>query len=222
MQYLYHKDASLSSLHLTGDEHRYIFRVRRAKVGDSIDLRNLQDQILYSYRVLNIDKRSATIALIGERELIVKANRSLHIGWCKIDTKSLEKMLPTLNEIGVEKITIIDCQRSQNSFRVDYGRLEKILINSSQQCGRSSMMIVENSTSLDRFINEYPHSYMLNFSENIISDYSDIDTIIVGAEGGFTDKERGVIHSDHIVALDTPLILKSESAVASIASKILL
>ncbi|SFV58605.1 Ribosomal RNA small subunit methyltransferase E [hydrothermal vent metagenome] len=222
MQYLYHKDAATPSLQLTGDEHRYIFKVRRAKVGDTINLRNLKDQILYSYRVIDIDKKSAILHLASQRELIIKAKRSLHIGWCKIDPKSIDKMLPTLNEIGVEKITIIDCQRSQNSFRVDFERAKKILLNSSQQCGRSSMMRLEQSASLERFIADYPQSYMLNFSENIISDYSHIETIIVGAEGGFTDVESRLIESEHIVALETPLILKSESAVAVIASKIVL
>ncbi len=222
MQYLYHKDASSSSLQITGDEHRYIFKVRRSKVGDIIHLRNLKDQILYSYEVLEIDKKRAILHLTSQRELHIKAERSLHIGWCKIDPKSIEKMLPTLNEIGVDKITFIDCQRSQNNFRIDFKRLDKILLNSSQQCGRSSMMTLEQSTSLDTFIKDYPQSYMLNFSDNIIDDHSQIDTIIIGAEGGFTDKESRLIDSDHTIALDTPLILKSESAVASIASKIVL
>jgi len=222
VQYLYHKDASRSSLHITGDDHRYIFKVRRSKVGESINLRNLEDQILYSYKVIEIDRKSAILHLISQRELIIKAKRSLHIGWCKIDPKSMEKMLPTLNEIGVEKITIIDCERSQNSFHIDLKRAKKILLNSSQQCGRSSMMVLEQSSSLDSFVRDYPQSYMLNFSENIISDYSHIGTIIVGAEGGFTDIETGLLDSDHIVALETPLILKSESATTAIASKILL
>ena len=222
MQYLYYKEASSPSLQMSGDEHKYIFKVRRSRVGDIIDLRNLVDDMLYSYRVIEIDKKSALLHLIAKRELVIKAKRSLHIGWCKIDPKSIEKILPTLNEIGVEKITIIDCQRSQHNFRIDFARLKKILLNSSQQCGRSSMMILEQSPSLDRFVENHPQSYMLNFSKNIIESHSHIDTIIVGAEGGFTDTETALVGSDRTIALDTPLILKSESAVAAIASKIVL
>ncbi len=222
MQYLYHRDASSPSLQITGDEHRYIFKVRRSRVGDTIALRNLADQILYNHKVIDIDKKSATLQLTSQRELIIKAKSSLHIGWCKIDPKSIEKMLPTLNEMGVEKITFVDCQRSQRNFRIDFNRLEKILLNSSQQCGRSVMMKLGQSTSLEKFAEKYPQSHMLNFSENLISDYSHIDTIIIGAEGGFTDAEIGLFDSNHIVALDTPLILKSESAAVTITSHIIL
>jgi len=222
MQYLYHKDASAPLLHIIGDEHRYIFKVRRSRVNDTIDMRSLQNHILYSYKIIDIDKKSATLQLILERELVVKAKRSLHIGWCKIDPKSIEKMLPTLNEIGVSQITFIDCHRSQNNFRIDHDRLQKILLNSSQQCGRDSLMILDHSGSLEEFLRDNPTSYMLNFSDHITSEYHDIACIVIGAEGGFTDMERGLVESDHTIALDTPLILKSESAVVSIATKILI
>jgi 16S rRNA (uracil1498-N3)-methyltransferase len=64
---------------------------------------------------------------------------------------------------------------------------------------------------------------MLNFSEdNYISNSSEIDTIVVGCEGGFSDDEVSLFASSEIVGFDTSLILKSESAVCSIASKVLL
>jgi 16S rRNA (uracil1498-N3)-methyltransferase len=222
MQYLYHRDASLPILNIIGDKHRYIFKVRRSKIGDIIDMRNLQNHILYSYRVVDIDKKSATLQLTSKRELTIKAKRALHIGWCKIDPKSIEKMLPTLNEIGLHKITFIDCQRSQNNFRIDYDRLNKILLNSSQQCGRDTMMVLDQVKNLEEFLRENPTSYMLNFSDHIIRDYQDIDTIIVGAEGGFTEIERALVDREQTITLDTPLILRSESAVVSIATKILI
>ena len=147
----------------------------------------------------------------------------MHIGWCLIDPKSIEKVLPTLNEMGVEKITFIYCDRSQKSFRLDFDRLRKILLNSSQQCGRSAVMILDEVETLALFLKENPASWMLNFSENLLDNNSeDIETLLVGAEGGFSEEECGLIDVAKIVGLDTPLTLKSESAVCAVAGKLLL
>jgi len=48
-----------------------------------------------------------------------------------------------------------------------------------------------------------------------------IETLLVGAEGGFSEEERDLIAREKIVGLDTLLILKSESAVCAVASKLL-
>ena len=140
MLYLYNKEAGKPQLTLSGDDHRYIFKVRRHKADDVLHLRNLEDGLLHTYSVSHIDKRSVILDLKESQTLEVKAKQSLHIGWCVIDPKSIEKVLPSLNEMGVEKITFIYCKRSQKSFKPDFKRLEKILLNSSQQSGRSEMM----------------------------------------------------------------------------------
>lgn len=223
MRYLYHIDAHKESISLTGDEHRYIFKVRRHRVGEIIYLRNLEDDNLYSYEIVSIDKKSALLSLKDSRHLVVKASKSLILGWCVIDTKNIEKILPTLNEIGVEEINFIYCERSQKSFKIDFKRLNKILLNSSQQCGRSEMMRLSISSSLSEFRKSYPDSKMLNFSKgNFVDNNLDIESIVVGCEGGFSDDEIALFDSFDIVGFDTPLILKSESAVSALASKILL
>jgi len=220
--YLYHKEAGSSTLTLTGDEHRYLFKVRRHKAEDKLHLRNLKDGYLYTYEILSIDKRSVLLSLSSQKQVEIKASKSLHIGWCIIDPKNIEKILPTLNEIGVEKITFIYCKRSQKSFKLDFKRLEKILLNSSQQSGRSVMMKLELIEGLENFLEKYPQSYMLNFSEKSISNNEEIGTIVIGCEGGFHEEEVALFRPDQIIGFKTPLVLKSESAVCSVASKILL
>jgi len=222
VQYLYHESAGSSQLILQGDAHRYIFKVRRHKAEDDLYLRNLKDGMLYRYTIVSLDKRSVMLALQEQMELEVKAPKPLHIGWCVIEPKNIEKVLPSLNEMGVEKITFIYCKRSQKSFKPDFKRLEKILLNSSQQSGRSVMMHLETAENLKEFLTKYPQSKMLNFSEtNFISD-SDIETIVIGCEGGFHEEEIALFAPENIVGFDTPLVLKSESAVCAVVSKLLL
>jgi 16S rRNA (uracil1498-N3)-methyltransferase len=222
MLYLYHKEASQPQLTLTGDEHRYIFKVRRHKVDDLLYLRNLKDGLLHEYRVSYIDKRSVILELQESKTVEIKAAKTLHIGWCVIDPKSIEKVLPSLNEIGVEKITFIYCKRSQKSFKIDFKRLEKILLNSSQQSGRSQMMKLGMADDLESFLTQNPQSKLLNFSQNTIGSQSHINTIVIGCEGGFHEDEIALFKANDIVGFDTPLVLKSESAACAVASKVLL
>lgn len=223
MRYLYHANAGDARLALEGDFHHYLFRVRRHRAGETIHLRNLDDGILYSYRIEELNKKAASLRLTQKSELAVEARRKLHIGWCVIDPKTIEKTLPMLNEIGVEKITFIYCKRSQKDFKIDVERLEKILINSSQQCGRSKMMQLRSAASLEEFLTENPESWMLNFSTKRVDEScQNIHTVVVGPEGGFADEECGMIPAQRVVGFESALILKSESAVCAVSSKILL
>lgn len=222
MLYLYHKEAGQPQLTLLGDEHRYIFKVRRHKVDDTLYLRNLADGLLHRYLITYLDKRSVNLELQESQTLEIKAKVPLHIGWCIIDPKNIEKVLPSLNEMGVEKITFIYCKRSQKSFKLDFKRLEKILLNSSQQSGRSDMMQLEMADDLESFLKVNPESKMLNFSENKVDSQEHIETIVIGCEGGFHEDEVALFKSENMIGFDTPLVLKSESAVCAVAAKILL
>jgi len=222
MLYLYHKEAAKPQLTLTGGDHRYIFKVRRHKVEDTLYLRNLEDGLLHRYMISYLDKKSLILELQESTKLEIKAKTSLHIGWCIIDPKSVEKVLPSLNEMGVEKITFFYCKRSQNSFKLDFKRLEKILLNSSQQSGRSEMMQMEQLTDLESFLKAYPDAKMLNFSKNNFVSNTTFDTIVIGCEGGFSEDEVALFKPENIVGFDTSLVLKSESAACAVAAKILL
>jgi len=222
MQYLFLKEAGESTLLLKGDEHRYLFKVRRHREGEVIALRNLLDEQIYFYKIASLDKKEAHLVLESSKILSVKAAKKLHIAWCVIDPKSVEKVLPTLNEMGVDAITFIYCERSQKSFKPDFKRLEKILLNSSQQCGRSVLMKLSLVDDLAIFLENNPDTVMLNFSEQTLSENANIGTFVIGCEGGFTATEVALFKTENIMGLDTPLILKSESAVCAVASKLLI
>ncbi len=222
MQYLFHQQASQTTLVLRGDDHRYIFKVRRHREGELIALRNLEDATIYFYRINTLTKKEAFLSLESSKILEIKANRALHLAWCVIDPKSIEKMLPTLNEMGVEKITFIYCDRSQKNFKLDFKRFEKILLNSSQQCGRSTLLELNTISTIQAFLDLYPESKMLNFSNERLSSQSSVTEMIIGCEGGFSEAETALFEAKNILGLDSPLILRSESAVCAVAAKLLI
>ena len=222
MQFFYHNQAGNKNLTINSELHKYIFKVRRHNIEEDLYFRNLEDDNIYLYRVTTINRRETNLILDSFEEKIIKPIKKLHIGWCLIDPKSVEKTIASLNEIGVSEITFIYCDYSQKQFKVNFEKLNKILYNSSAQSGRSDIIKLNVSNSLDDFLDKYPDSYIFNFSNNHISTQKDkIDTIILGCEGGFSKNELKEFNPNNIVGINSNLILRSETAVISIASHIL-
>jgi len=222
MQFLHHPEAGASRLEVEGERYRYLFKVRRFHRDDPLPLRNLSDDRLYTYRVEDLDRRRAFLTLESFRDFPVLPPRALHLGWCVIDPRTIEKSLPALNEIGVTRITFIQCRRSQRNFHPDFERLERILVNSSQQCGRSRLMELGFSESLAGFFHDHPRSLLLDFSEKALGCDMETETLVVGCEGGFQEEERSLFPPERIVGLGTSLILRSESAACAAAARVLL
>jgi len=217
MQFLYYPETK-ENLILTGEEHKYLFKVRRTKPNELIKIRNLKDDYLYIYKIISINKKEAFLSLVQKELKPQKPHKFVHLGWCIIDPKNIEKALPSLNEIGVSKITFVYCDFSQKNFKLKLSRIEKILINSSQQCGRSDMMEIEILNSSKEFFEKYPNFYALDFNgERVKEDIK--HPVLIGPEGGFSDKEK--TYFTKILRLEG-FILRSETAACAISSKLIL
>jgi len=223
VRFLFDDDAGEKQLLLKGESFKYIIKVRRHKPGDELGFRRRESSgILYRYRVAAVDGRSAVLELISAEEEQTAAAKRLHIGWCVVDSNAVEKVLPLLNELGVEKITFIYCDRSQKNFRPDYKRFERILESSMQQCGRSTKMLFDEVKNIGAFLKQNPQTVVFDFCDELFDGSGEVDTVLIGSEGGFSEGERELLRSQKIVRLDTPMILRSETAATAIASKILL
>ncbi len=221
MQFLYHEEASSPRLNIVNEDYKYLFRVKRKGVGDTLLLRNLKDDMLYKYKVIEVTKREAILQLTSQKLSIKDGVSDFHLLWCLIDPKTIEKSLPYLNQIGVSKISFLYCERSQKNFKVDIVRFQKIVINSSQQSGRTSLMEFEILNSIDEAIERYDNFSVLDFGGDSSSS-SAYSTVLVGCEGGFSEGERKSLAKKPKISFKTDLILKSETAAIVIASKSLI
>lgn len=222
MQFSYDEFCGGDVFEIKDEVYNYIVKARRHKVGDEIYFRNLKDSVIYLYKIEEINKKNALLRLVSKEEKIIKNPKSLHLGWCVIDVKNIEKTLPSLNELGVDKITFIYCEYSQKNFKINIEKLNKILINSSTQCGRSDIIKLEVCNSLEKFLKENSEVYFLDFSQKFVDEKkSDIKTLVIGCEGGFSNKERIGFDKDFVVGFDLPLILRSETAIITATSKII-
>ncbi|WP_148570479.1 16S rRNA (uracil(1498)-N(3))-methyltransferase [Aliarcobacter cryaerophilus] len=223
MQFIYDKNAKNELLKIEDENYNYIVKARRHKLDDILDFRNLEDDFLYSYKISQIDKKSLFLNLLKKEEKIIENSKKIHLAWCVVDPKTIYENIASLNELGVDKITFVYSDFSQKNFKINFEKLEKILINSSSQCGRSSIIKLDIYKNIDTFIKENPDTYFLDFSKiSINSKVSDIKTLMVGTEGGFSKRERELLKEDFIVGFSTNIILKSQTAIISAASKIVL
>lgn len=221
--YIFDDEAGRDTLCIRGDLYKYLIKVRRHKKGDELYFRAKQNlEILHRYKIESVEPRSAELSLLFSKKEEIKSTKSLHLGWCVIDSNSIEKVLPSLCETGVERISFIFCDRSQKNFKLDFKRFERILEASMQQCGRSTYIEFDTYKNIEEFITKFPDVNVFDFCQNALQDYSGIKRVLIGCEGGFSDKERELLSSLKTFRLDTPMVLRSESAVAAIAAKILL
>ncbi|WP_417331759.1 16S rRNA (uracil(1498)-N(3))-methyltransferase [Halarcobacter sp.] len=223
MQFTYHQEASQEFLTVDNETYKYLFKARRHKIEDEIYFRNLDDKNIYLYKVIEISRKDARLELVSFEEKIVENDKKLHLAWCVVDPKTVEKNISSLNELGLEKITFIYCEYSQKNFKLNLEKLEKILLNSSSQCGRSSIIKLEICKSLDEFLSVNNNVYLLDFSkQNIETKKDEIETLLLGCEGGFSETERETFDTDKIVGFNSNLILRSETAAISAVSKIII
>ena len=223
MQFIYDKNAKNELLKIEDENYNYIIKARRHKLDDILDFRNLEDDILYSYKISQIDKKSLSLNLLKKEEKIIENSKKLHLAWCVVDPKTIYENIASLNELGVDKITFVYSDFSQKNFKINFEKLEKILINSSSQCGRSTVIKLDICKNIDTFIKDNPDTYFLDFSKiSINSKVSDIKTLMVGTEGGFSKRERELFKENFIVGFSTNIILKSQTAIISAASKIII
>ena len=223
MQFIYDKNAKNELLKIEDENYNYIVKARRHKLDDILDFRNLEDDFLYSYKISQIDKKSLFLNLLKKEEKIIENSKKIHLAWCVVDPKTIYENIASLNELGVDKITFVYSDFSQKNFKINFEKLEKILINSSSQCGRSSIIKLDICKNVDTFIKDNPDTYFLDFSKTSIdSKVLDIKTLMIGTEGGFSKRERELFNKNFVVGFSSNLILKSQTAIISATSKIIL
>lgn len=222
MQFVYHEDAGKKTLNIIGETYTHLFKSRRNRTKTSLHVRNLQDNNLYMYRIESISKKEALLSLETTTNSPQKSSFHFTLGWSVVAPKVIEKTLPLLNEIGVSTIAFVYTDFSQKNFTINTKRLEKILINSCEQCGRSELMQFKILNSLEEYFESYPESLILDFGGASLKNSQKPSAVLVGCEGGFSEQERKSFDRNKIIGLQSPFILKSESATCAIASKILL
>ena len=207
---------------LDKSQSHYILKVMRLKIGDNISLFNKSGE--WEAKILNIS--NSIVEFKVTQQLRQKENsKELWLAFSPIKSNYFNFMIQKATELGVTKFFPIIFDRTVVR-KINKERLNKILIESSEQSNRLIVPSIEDPKTLNEFLN-------LNNFELIFTDLNSkntkIDTsklsnkpicIIIGPEGDFSESERQKILSYKGVQ---PIkinenILRSETAVISAIS----
>lgn len=216
----YDERSGIEHLTIDGEPFRHLFLSRRAKEGERFLFRNLREPFLYEYEAVSINKKEAQMSLTSKTEDEErKDGGDISLAWCVVDPKTIEKTIPFLNELGVKNLRFVYSDRSQKNFKIDMERIHRILINSCCQCGRNLLMNVSVFKNLEEFLNETDEFYTLDFGGESVQE-GDNGLWLIGPEGGFSNKERGILRqkSKKTLSFKTSNILRSETAIISAAT----
>ncbi|KAA6231434.1 16S rRNA (uracil(1498)-N(3))-methyltransferase [Campylobacter sp. LR264d] len=217
MQFYYNETSGTQNL-LASKENLLHFKTRHVKNGEILAFRNLKDDFLYEYELSNLSKYDCSLSL-KNKILKTSSKNNITLALGVIDDKILEKTLPFLNELNLYKLILVYTHFSQRNFKIDFARVKRILINSCQQCGRSNLMQLESFENIEKFINAYKNVVLVDFNGEK-KEFTQDEIYFIGAEGGFNDDERRLFTKK--ISLTSPNILKSQTAIISIAAKLLI
>ena len=137
-----------------------------------------------------------------------------------INPKNIEKTLPFLNELNLQKITFFYAESSQKNFKLNLERIQRILENSCEQCGRITLLEIEVLEKLQEVLEKYPNAGVLDFGGEELKCSLEIP-ILVGTEGGFSQKEKKALKNNPKYTATSCNILRSETAAIYAIARIL-
>ena len=141
------------------------------------------------------------------------------MAWAVVEPSVIEKTLPSLNELGIAKIIFVYSDFSQKNIRLDLARFERILINSSQQCGRNSIPKIEVLSSSNELLQKYPNTVLIDFEGKSLEIFDKNEIPFIGPEGGFSENERKKFSKSY--ALNLPYILRSNTAILTTCASLI-
>ena len=207
---------------LDKSQSHYLVKVMRIKESEVFSIFNQNGE--WEAKVLKISKgivEFKTIKQLRKKE----SSKELWLAFSPIKSNYQNFMIQKATELGVTKFLPIIFERTIVR-KINRERLEKIVIEASEQSNRLNVPLIEKPQNLKNFLNS--HSIDLIFTD-LNSNNKKIDSsklsnkptcIIVGPEGDFSEAEREqILNFDGVQALKiNDNILRSETAVISTIS----
>ncbi len=176
--------------------------------------------------------RKEVLCEIKEERQGLKRNKKLNLVFALIRKENTELVLQKCTEIGVTNFIPMFTERTVK-FGWKRERLEKIVAEATEQSGWSDIPQIQEPEKLEKILEKFKKEKenldglcVLDFGGvqlSTIKHLISVDTIFVGPEGGFTDKERNLFKKYNIKTISLgPNTLRAETACISVSSIFLL
>ena len=207
---------------LDKSQSHYISKVMRIKENEIFSLFNSSGE--WEAKILNITKSIVEFEITNQ--IRQKENqKELWLAFSPIKSNYFNFMIQKATELGITKFVPIIFERTVVR-KLNKERLEKVIIEATEQSNRINIPTLEDATNLEDFLKS---SEMNLIFTDLNSDNKKVDLekltdkpvcIFVGPEGDFSENERGKILSfkDVQAIKINENILRSETAVISAIS----
>jgi len=207
---------------LDKSQSHYISKVMRIKENEIFSLFNSSGE--WEAKILNITKSIVEFEITNQ--IRQKENqKELWLAFSPIKSNYFNFMIQKATELGITKFVPIIFERTVVR-KLNKERLEKVIIEATEQSNRINIPTLEDATNLEDFLKS---SEMNLIFTDLNSDNKKVDLekltnkplcIVVGPEGDFSENERDKILSfkDVQAIKINENILRSETAVISAIS----
>lgn len=208
-----------------GDEFHHLTNVMRSRVGDKVCLFN-GDGNFYFAEIVAINKKNAEILV--ERKEPSKNEPTIHLSVFQALAKGdkLSLIMQKITEIGASELCLFEsdyCDVKAHSNKQE--RMDSISISAAKQCGRATIVeskgiykikdIAEMIGDYDAFFVAYENEDGHTLTDSLLKNKDKLKkvAIMIGAEGGFSEKEIQLLKDNgaDIVSLGKR-ILRTETA----------
>ena len=206
---------------LDKSQSHYLSKVMRINIGKSFSLFNQSGE--WEAKVENIDKGIVEFLVIKK---LRSANREKEIwlAFAPIKLNYLNLMIQKATEIGVTRFIPLLTERTIVR-KLNEKRINKIIIEASEESNRLKVPSLDKLTKLDTFLKSNQNANIIFGDLNTNNKKIDIKNknplcVLIGPEGDFSLKEReGILKLKNIIPLKINYnILRSETAAISMIS----
>ena len=205
-------------------QSHYLTKVMRIKIGNNFSLFNKNGEWLA--KINQISKGIVEFSVI-EKIRLKEGSKEIWLAFSPIKSNYFNFMIQKSTELGVTKFVPIIFERSIVR-KINKERVEKIIIESTEQSNRINVPILEKPQNLKSFLNNNRKKIDLiltdlNTSNRKLEIKKESDKplcIIVGPEGDFSENERKqILNFEAVKAIKiNKNILRAETATISVIS----
>ena len=168
--------------------------VMRYKAGETLKLFNNENNFDYVYVVKELNKKEGYLTFLSKEENVSSVTQKVNV-YAAIVKSDFDDMIREMVELGVNDIYPIISDRVIRT-ELNYERLNKIIIEASEQCGRVNIPKLSGISKLKDFtlltsLNICYHTKEVS-QENKINNVTQeelVKNIFIGPEGGWSDSE---------------------------------
>ncbi len=200
--------------------------VLRFKPGQQITLfNNIKEERLYEVDV--VESNAVHLKLVTELKPTLP-KKDVYLCFSLLKKDKNDWVLQKATEIGVNHLLpIISSRVEKKGLNLD--RAKKIVVEASEQCGRTNIPSIREPVGLETAIKELRQNSNLYFADQGGKDLNTIksnedkpEVIFIGPEGGWTESETKLLNNSEAIKVGlSDLTLRAETACVVAASQLL-